>query len=176
MLPLSIGDELVGSLRQARASAKLQEQVTRLFEEARDDVYRYLLTLGLYPPQAQEATQEVFLRLYSALRKGEKIRKPRGWIFRVAHNLGVDIRAQAAIRNCPTTRKWTYRLAAQRRQSRAGTGGARAHAAIPSGRGGAVGTTAPLPVLAPRRIAVCRDCGSLGHQLVGGRRVLAARH
>jgi RNA polymerase sigma-70 factor (ECF subfamily) len=94
MLPLSIGEELVGSLRQARASARLQEQVTSLFEEARDDVYRYLLTLGLYPPQAQEATQEVFLRLYSALRKGEEIRKPRGWIFRVAHNLGIDIRAR----------------------------------------------------------------------------------
>lgn len=91
MLPLSIGEELVGSMRQARASAKLQEQVTRLFEDARDDVYRYLLRLGLYPPQAQEATQEVFLRLYTALRKGEEIRKPRGWIFRVAHNLGLDI-------------------------------------------------------------------------------------
>jgi RNA polymerase sigma-70 factor (ECF subfamily) len=96
MLPLSIGEELVGSMRQARASAKLQEQVTRLFESARDDVYRYLIGLGLYPPQAQEATQEVFLRLYSALRKGEEIRKPRGWIFRVAHNLGVDIRARQA--------------------------------------------------------------------------------
>ena len=94
MLPLSIGEELVGSWRQARASAKLQEQVTRLFEEARDDVYRYLLTLGLYPPQAQEATQEVFLRLYTALRKGDEIRNPRAWIFRVAHNLGVDTRAR----------------------------------------------------------------------------------
>ncbi|HEV3332296.1 MAG TPA: RNA polymerase sigma factor [Bryobacteraceae bacterium] len=94
MLPLSIGEELVGSWRKTRATAKLQERVTRLFEEARDDVYRYLLTLGLHPPQAQEATQEVFLRLYSALRKGEEIRTPRGWIFRVAHNLGVDIRAR----------------------------------------------------------------------------------
>ena len=84
----------MGSWRQARASAKLQEQVTRLFEEARDDVYRYLLTLGLYPPQAQEAAQEVFLRLYTTLRKGEEIRNPRAWIFRVAHNLGVDTRAR----------------------------------------------------------------------------------
>ena len=94
MLPLSIEGELVGSWRQTRASARVQEQVTRLFEEARDDVYRYLLTLGLYPPQAQEAAQEVFLRLYMALRKGEEIRKPRAWIFRVAHNLGIDVRAR----------------------------------------------------------------------------------
>lgn len=72
----------------------LQEQVSRLFEEARDDVYRYLLTLGLHPPRAQEATQEVFLRLYTTLRKGEEIQNPRAWIFRVAHNLGLKIRAR----------------------------------------------------------------------------------
>ena len=74
----------------------LQDQVARLFEEARDDVYRYLLSLGLYPPQAQEATQEVFLRLYSTLKKGEEIQNPRGWIFRVAHNLGLKVRTRQA--------------------------------------------------------------------------------
>ena len=72
----------------------LQDQVAQLFEEARDDVFRYLLNLGLYPPQAQEATQEVFLRLYTVLKKGEEIENPRGWIFRVAHNLGLKIRAR----------------------------------------------------------------------------------
>jgi RNA polymerase sigma-70 factor, ECF subfamily len=92
MSSFSIGEELVGIARPERA-AKLREEVTRLFEESRDDVYRYLLTLGLHPPQAQEATQEVFLRLYSTLRQGEKIHTPRGWIFRVAHNLGLKIRA-----------------------------------------------------------------------------------
>jgi RNA polymerase sigma-70 factor (ECF subfamily) len=74
--------------------ATLQDQVSRLFEEARDDVYRYLLTLGLHPPRAQEAAQEVFLRLYATLRKGEEIQNPRAWIFRVAHNLGLKIRAR----------------------------------------------------------------------------------
>jgi RNA polymerase sigma-70 factor (ECF subfamily) len=71
-----------------------QEQVTRLYEEARDDVYRYLITLGLAPGQAQEAAQEVFLRLYMTLQKGESIQNPRGWVFRVAHNLGLDWRAK----------------------------------------------------------------------------------
>src|SRR5947209_17777752 len=72
----------------------LQYQVAQLFLEARDDVYRYLLSLGLYPPQAQEGAQEVFLRLYATLRKGEDIQNPRAWIFRVAHNLGLKIRAR----------------------------------------------------------------------------------
>jgi RNA polymerase sigma-70 factor (ECF subfamily) len=71
----------------------LEDQVGQLFQEAREDVYRYLLTLGLYPAQAQEATQEVFLRLYTAMKKGEDIAAPRAWIFRVAHNLGLKIRS-----------------------------------------------------------------------------------
>ena len=98
------GVQLVDTIRQERIAATLQDatlqdatlqdQVSRLFEEARDDVYRYLLTLGLHPPRAQEAAQEVFLRLYATLRKGEDIQNPRAWIFRVAHNLGLKIRAR----------------------------------------------------------------------------------
>src|SRR6202051_1558952 len=90
----SLGDELAGIVSKERAAMTLQDQVAQLFEEARDDVYRYLLSLGLYPPQAQEGTQEVFLRLYTTLKKGEEIQNPRGWIFRVAHNLGLKIRAR----------------------------------------------------------------------------------
>lgn len=74
----------------------LQTQVAQLFEEARDDVFRYLVMLGLHPPQAQEAAQEVFLRLYVSLRRGEQIREPRAWIFKVAHNLGLKLRASQA--------------------------------------------------------------------------------
>ena len=96
MLALSIGEQLVGIIRQDRARSALQAQVAQLFEECREDVYRYLLTLGLYPPRAQEATQEVFLRLYTSLKKGEDIQNPRGWIFRVAHNHGLKVRSRQA--------------------------------------------------------------------------------
>ena len=92
MLVYPVGDRLVGILRQEGARSALQERVTRLFEEARDDVYRYLLTLGLHPPRAQEAVQEVFLRLYATLKKGEEIENPRAWVFRVAHNYGLKVR------------------------------------------------------------------------------------
>jgi RNA polymerase sigma-70 factor (ECF subfamily) len=89
-----VGDRLVGILRQERTSSALQDRVAKLFEEARDDVYRYLLTLGLHPPRAQEAVQEVFLRLYATMKKGEEIENPRGWIFRVAHNYGLKVRGR----------------------------------------------------------------------------------
>jgi RNA polymerase sigma-70 factor (ECF subfamily) len=92
----SAGETLVGILRQERTGDALQNRVAQLFEESRQDVYRYLLTIGLHPPAAQEAVQEVFLRLYAALKKGENIESPRGWIFRVAHNYGLKVRARQA--------------------------------------------------------------------------------
>jgi RNA polymerase sigma-70 factor (ECF subfamily) len=94
MSSYSLGKELSGVVGQHRAAMTLQDQVAQLFLESRDDVYRYLLGLGLHPPQAQEAAQEVFLRLYVTLKKGENIQNPRGWIFRVAHNHGLKIRAK----------------------------------------------------------------------------------
>ncbi|MBM3737875.1 MAG: sigma-70 family RNA polymerase sigma factor [Acidobacteria bacterium] len=87
-------EELAAVFRPVRSTVTLEDEVAQLFEEARDDVYRYLLTLGLHPPQAQEAAQEVFLRLYTSLKKGEDIQNRRGWVFRVAHNLGLKLRAR----------------------------------------------------------------------------------
>jgi len=88
-----VSEKFVGILRQDSA---LQDKVAHLFLEARDDVYRYLLTLGLHPPRAQEAVQEVFLRLYATMKKGEEIENARGWIFRVAHNYGLKVRERQA--------------------------------------------------------------------------------
>ena len=68
MSSFASGEQFVDLIPQDRSGTGPRDQVSRLFEEARDDVYRYLLTLGLHPPQAQEATQEVFLRLYATLR------------------------------------------------------------------------------------------------------------
>jgi RNA polymerase sigma-70 factor, ECF subfamily len=86
--------EAMPSLRDETAAVTHEQEVTRLYEEARGDVYRYLLTLGLAPPQAQEATQEVFLRLFTTLQKGERIDNHRAWIFRVAHNHGLTLRGR----------------------------------------------------------------------------------
>jgi RNA polymerase sigma-70 factor, ECF subfamily len=89
-------DVVPGSTAGKEAVDTLQEQVARLYEESRNDVYRYLLTLGLHPPRAQEATQDVFVRLYTALKGGEVIENYKGWIFRVAHNHGLKLRTRQA--------------------------------------------------------------------------------
>ena len=74
----------------------IEEQFQALYSEAREDVYHYLLTFQLDPASAQDATQEVFLRLYSAWKNNDEIRNPRAWVFRVAHNLGLTIRKRSA--------------------------------------------------------------------------------
>jgi RNA polymerase sigma-70 factor (ECF subfamily) len=71
-----------------------REQVSQLYVETRDDVFRYLVAMGVLPAQAQDLAQESFLRLYERLAEGERIREPRAWIFRVAHNLGLNARSR----------------------------------------------------------------------------------
>jgi RNA polymerase sigma-70 factor (ECF subfamily) len=94
MSPYPLGRDFVGIIGRGRSGSALREQVGELYEQSRDDVYRYLLTLDLYPAAAQEAVQEVFLRLYEVLRKGDEIENARAWVFRVAHNLGLKTRAR----------------------------------------------------------------------------------
>jgi RNA polymerase sigma-70 factor, ECF subfamily len=67
-----------------------EQQVAHEYGQTREDVFRYLVSVGIRPAEAQEMSQEVFLRLFMALRKGEGIRSLRGWIFRVAHNLAMQ--------------------------------------------------------------------------------------
>lgn len=75
----------------AEPESNLHETVALAYEEARNDVYFYLLRLGLASPEAQDVTQEAFLRLYQALKRGEQILNARAWAFRVAHNLAVNL-------------------------------------------------------------------------------------
>ncbi len=61
-----------------------------IFEQQRVPVCRYLVSLGLRPAVASEIVQEVFFRLYRHLQSKGGNENLRGWVFRVAHNLGVN--------------------------------------------------------------------------------------
>jgi RNA polymerase sigma-70 factor (ECF subfamily) len=82
------------SAEAATASMSTQDEVIEAYEQGRNDVYHYMLRLGLDPARAQEISQEVFLRLFLALQRGQEIRNKRAWLFRVAHNLGIDSRRE----------------------------------------------------------------------------------
>ncbi|MCI0624254.1 MAG: RNA polymerase sigma factor [Acidobacteria bacterium] len=83
-----LSHELVNHMRQ---NSRLEQKVAELFELLRDPLYRYLLQAVGSAAEAEDLTQEVFLRLYSHLRKGEAVDNCRAWIFRVAHNLAIDL-------------------------------------------------------------------------------------
>lgn len=78
----------------------LDDLITRLFEQLRTPIYRYLVSSYGEPDDAEEITQEVFLRLYGVLAEGQDIDNPRAWAFRVAHNLAVNrVQRQAPVHN-----------------------------------------------------------------------------
>lgn len=84
--------EVLAEVDVHRVKVTVKDRVTQAFTESHHEVYRYALSCGLDPGQAQEITQDTFLRLYLAFDKGEKIENQRAWLFRVAHNLGLNRR------------------------------------------------------------------------------------
>jgi RNA polymerase sigma-70 factor, ECF subfamily len=86
--------ELRADAKSERAPAPNgdEQQVIQLFDELRSRLLRYLLAFGLPAQDCEEVIQEVFLALYQHLQRGRSRQNLRGWIFRVAHNLGLKRR------------------------------------------------------------------------------------
>lgn len=70
------------------------EEVVDLFNQFRTPLLRYVLALGLSLHDGEEVVQEVFLALFRHLKQGKPRTNLKGWVFRVAHNLGLKQRAR----------------------------------------------------------------------------------
>lgn len=70
----------------------VEEEVTRLFDQLRSPLLRYVFSMGLSPEDGEEVIQEVFLSLFQHLRRGKSRQNLRGWVFRVGHNLALKRR------------------------------------------------------------------------------------
>jgi RNA polymerase sigma-70 factor (ECF subfamily) len=75
----------------ARRSGELEERVTELFTMLHRPVLRYVLAILGDRGNAEDVTQDVFLRLYVSLRRGEEIVHIRAWVFQVAYRLTMDV-------------------------------------------------------------------------------------
>lgn len=73
-----------------RRAEEIRESVTQLFVDHRLEICRYLAQRGCLATEAEEMTQEVFLRLYRARLSGVHVDTPRRWLFTVARNMAID--------------------------------------------------------------------------------------
>jgi len=73
-------------------ASDLENEITELFDDLHEPLLRYLSSFQLMPQDCEEVVQEVFLSLFVHLRDSKPRSNIRGWIFRVAHNLGLKRR------------------------------------------------------------------------------------
>jgi len=78
---------------QARPAGP-HDEIVAIFDQMRDRLLRYLLSLRLPVQDGEEITQEAFLALFRHLQRGRPQHNLRGWIFQVTHNLALKRRQQ----------------------------------------------------------------------------------
>ena len=62
-----------------------------VFGQHRSGLLRYIKYHLNDVSEAEDVAQESFIRFYQTRLKGEEILKPKAWLFRVAHNLLIDL-------------------------------------------------------------------------------------
>ena len=90
-----VNKEKLEALRIARLVSRAQggqkEAFGLLYEEYEERVYRYVFVRTRQVEQAEDLTQEVFVRAFDSIRSYRDRGKPfSGWLFRIAHNLVID--------------------------------------------------------------------------------------
>lgn len=90
---------LTGQTRACPAHGeRFEEEIALLFDAWSDGLLRYLLSSGLSVQDGEEVVQEVFLALFQHFVRERPRSNLRGWVFRVAHNLGLKRRSAASRR------------------------------------------------------------------------------
>lgn len=72
------------------AAATARERTSAAYLRERESLYRFLLSQGLAPDIAQDATQDVFVEMYVALQAAKPLRSERAWLFSVAAHKAAD--------------------------------------------------------------------------------------
>ena len=72
-------------------SDSVASETERLFDECRGSLIRYLRYHLDDRSEAEDIAQESFVRFFQARKRQEIIAQPKAWLFRVAHNLLIDL-------------------------------------------------------------------------------------
>lgn len=70
--------------------AEIEREIVDLYEREAGGLLRYARALAANPEMAHDALQEAFFRLFLCRSAGQRIRSPKGWLFRVARNYVLD--------------------------------------------------------------------------------------
>lgn len=93
----AIEPALLGAVEAAPApdlsAIEIENEVIFLFDEFRDRLIRYTISLGVGLQDGEDVIQDVFLSLFRHLRLGRPRSNLRGWVFRVAHHLALKQRS-----------------------------------------------------------------------------------
>lgn len=84
---------MAGFAGTSEKPSEIEREVMRHFDQFRNPMLRYCLSLGIPIHDAEEIIQDVFLHLFRHLQQERPRSNLRGWIFRVAHNLALKHRA-----------------------------------------------------------------------------------
>jgi RNA polymerase sigma-70 factor, ECF subfamily len=71
--------------------SKRKNHIVELYDEVRPSLMAYLSGLQVSVDEAEDIVQESFLRLVRHLAQSRQEENLRGWLFRVAHNLTMDL-------------------------------------------------------------------------------------
>jgi RNA polymerase sigma-70 factor (ECF subfamily) len=93
---------LLGAAESALAAppSTPENEVIALFNQLRNPLLRYTMSLGVNVFDGEDLIQEVFLSLFRHLQLGKSRANLRGWVFRVTHNLALKQR------HSPRNRNW----------------------------------------------------------------------
>lgn len=86
-LPLRLG--LLAGADQS--GSRRRNRIVELYDSARPSLFGYLCSIGLRSSEAEDVIQESFLRLVKHFSTAGEEQNLRGWLFRVAHNLAMDL-------------------------------------------------------------------------------------
>jgi RNA polymerase sigma-70 factor, ECF subfamily len=88
---VSVTGELGLLVSEPSGSTRIRQRIIQLYDELRPPLQAYLCCLGMSTDQAEDVIQETFLRLVRSRFDRNADDNLRAWVFRVAHNLSMDV-------------------------------------------------------------------------------------
>lgn len=65
-------------------------EITEWYQQYGDSVFRYILLMVRDHQQAEDLTQETFIKAFRSYDSFERKANPKTWLFRIAHNVTID--------------------------------------------------------------------------------------